>query len=87
MDSYYRYFYISEFDENTVTTSDIVYACDNIGSCSNNTVNNLVLGRWYLASNDLVRLSVKSNETISAFINYNSENVAEAIKNTDFVDN
>ena len=86
-DNYYRYFYISEFDENTVTTNDIVYSCEGIGNCSNDTVNNLESGHWYLASNDLVRLSVKSNGTISAFINYNSENVAEAIKNIDFIDN
>ena len=86
-DNYYRYFYISEFDENTVTTNDIVYSCEGIGNCSNDTVNNLESGHWYLASNDLVRLSVKSNGTISAFINYNSDNVAEAIKNIDFVDN
>ena len=86
-DNYYRYFYISEFDENTVTTNDIVYSCEGIGNCSNDTVNNLESGHWYLASNDLVRLSVKSNGTISAFINYNSDNVAEAIKNIDFIDN
>ena len=86
-DNYYRYFYISEFDENTVTTNDVVYSCEGIGNCSNDTVNNLESGHWYLASNDLVRLSVKSNGTISAFINYNSENVAEAIKNIDFIDN
>ena len=86
-DNYYRYFYISKFDENTVTTNDIVYSCEGIGNCSNDTVNNLESGHWYLASNDLVRLSVKSNGTISAFINYNSDNVAEAIKNIDFIDN
>ena len=86
-DSYYRYFYISEFDENTVTTNDVVYSCEGIGNCSNDIVNNLESGHWYLASNDLVRLSVKSNGTISAFINYNSENVAEATKNIDFIDN
>ena len=86
-DSYYRYFYISGFDENTITTNDIVYSCEGIGNCSNDTVNNLESGHWYLASNDLVRLSVKSNGTISAFINYNSENVAEATKNIDFIDN
>ena len=86
-DSYYRYFYLSGFDENTITTNDIVYVCEGVGNCSNNTVNNLESGRWYLASNDLVRLSVKSNGTISAFINYNSENVAEATKNIDFIDN
>ena len=86
-DNYYRYFYISEFDENTVTTNDVVYSCEGIGNCSNDTVNNLESGHWYLASNDLVRLSVKSNGTISAFINYNSDNVAEAIKNIDFIDN
>ena len=86
-DSYYRYFYISGFDENTITTNDIVYSCEGIGNCSNDTVNNLESGHWYLASNDLVRLSVKSNGTISAFINYNSENVADVTKNIDFIDN
>ncbi len=86
-DSYYRYFYISEFDENTVTTNDVVYSCEGIGNCSNDIVNNLESGHWYLTNSDLVRLSVKSNGTISAFINYNSENVAEAIKNIDFIDN
>ena len=86
-DSYYRYFYISEFDENTVTTNDVVYSCEGIGNCSNDTVNNLESGHWYLTNSDLVRLSVKSNGTISAFINYNSDNVAEAIKNIDFIDN
>ena len=86
-DSYYRYFYISGFDENTITTNDIVYSCEGIGNCSNGIVNNLESGHWYLASNDLVRLSVKSNGTISAFINYNSDNVAEATKNIDFIDN
>ena len=86
-DSYYKYFYISEFDENTVTTNDVVYSCEGIGNCSNDIVNNLESGHWYLTNSDLVRLSVKSNGTISAFINYNSENVAEAIKNIDFIDN
>ena len=86
-DSYYRYFYISEFDENTVTTNDVVYSCEGIGNCSNDIVNNLESGHWYLTNSDLVRLSVKSNGTISAFINYNSDNVAEAIKNIDFIDN
>ena len=86
-DSYYRYFYISGFDENTITTNDIVYSCEGIGNCSNNIVNNLESGHWYLTNSDLVRLSIKSNGTISAFINYNGENVAEAIKNIDFVDN
>ena len=85
--SYYRYFYLSGFDSNTVTTNDVVYSCEGIGNCSNDTVNNLESGHWYLANSDLVRLSVKSNGTISAFINYNGENVAEAIKNIDFVDN
>ena len=86
-DSYYRYFYISGFDENTITTNDIVYSCEGIGNCSNDTVNNLESGHWYLTNSDLVRLSVKSNGTILAFINYNSENVAEATKNIDFIDN
>ena len=85
--NYYRYFYLSGFDSNTVTTNDVVYSCDSIGNCSNDTVNNLESGHWYLASNDLVRLSVKSNGVISAFINYNGENVADVTKNIDFIDN
>ena len=86
-DNYYRYFYISEFDENTVTTNDVVYSCEGIGNCSNNAVSSLESGRWYLASSDVVRLSVKSNGVISAFVNSNGENVAEATKNIDFIDN
>ncbi len=82
---YYRYFYISGFSENTVTTNDIVYACDSIGSCSNNTVNNLESGHWYLANSEVVRLSVKSNGVVSAFINYSGANVAEATKNIDAI--
>ena len=85
--SYYRYFYLSGFDENTVTTNDVVYSCDSVGNCSNNTVNNLESGHWYLANSDLVRLSVKSNGVISTFINYNGENVADVTKNIDFIDN
>ena len=84
---YYRYFYLSGFYENTVTTNDIVYTCDGIGNCSNNPVNNLESGHWYLASSDVVKLSVKSNGVISAFVNSNGENVAEATKNIDFIDN
>ena len=84
---YYRYFYISGFSENTVSTSDTVYTCDGIGSCSNNTVNNLESGHWYLTNSDVVRLSVKSNGSISAFINYSGENVADATKNIGFIDN
>ena len=85
--NYYRYFNLSGFSENTITTNDVVYACEGIGNCSNNTVNNLESGHWYLASSDVVRLSVKSNGVISAFVNSNGENVAEATKNIDFIDN
>ena len=86
-DNYYRYFYISEFDENTVTTNDVVYSCEGIGNCSNNAVSSLESGRWYLASSDVVRLNIKSNGVISAFVNINGENVADATKNIDFIDN
>ena len=84
---YYKYFYLSGFKENTITTNDVVYACDNIGSCSNNTVSNLESGHWYLTNNDVVRLIMKSNGVISAFVNYQGNNVAEATMNVDFVDN
>ena len=84
---YYRYIYLSGFDENTVTTSDVIYSCENIGNCSESTVSNLEVGHWYLTNNDVVRLNIESNGTISAFVNYNGENVAEVTKNIDFIDN
>ena len=79
---YYKYIYLSNFRENTVTTNDVVYSCEGIGNCSNDTVNNLESGHWYLTNSDVVRLSIKSNGTISAFVNFNGENVAEATKDT-----
>lgn len=85
--NYYRYFNLSGFSENTITTSDVVYACEGIGSCSNDTVSNLESGHWYLASSDVIRLNIKSNGVISAFVNSNGENVADATKNIDFIDN
>ena len=85
--NYYRYFNLSGFSENTITTDDVVYACEGIGNCSNDTVSSLEPGHWYLASSDVVKLSVKSNGVISAFVNSNGENVAEATKNIDFIDN
>ena len=85
--NYYRYFNLSGFNENTITTNDVVYVCAGIGSCSNDAVSNLESGYWYLASSDVVRLNVKSNGVISAFINSNGENVADATKNIDFIDN
>ena len=85
-EEYYRYFKLSGFSVN-ITTSDVVYACGGIGNCSNDTVSNLESGKWYLAGSDVIRLNVKTNGIISAFINYNGENVAEATKNIDFIDN
>ncbi len=85
--NYYRYFNLSGFSENTITTNDVVYVCEGIGNCSNNTVSNLESGRWYLASSDVVRLNIKSNGVISAFVNIDGENVADATKNIDFIDN
>mgnify|MGYP004566600861 CR=1 FL=1 len=85
--NYYRYFNLSGFSENTITTNDVVYVCEGIGNCSSNTVSNLESGRWYLASSDVVRLNIKSNGVISAFVNIDGENVADATKNIDFIDN
>ena len=85
-EEYYRYFKLSGFSEN-ITTNDVVYSCGGIGNCSNDTVSNLESGKWYLAGSDVIRLNVKTNGIISAFINYNGENVAEATKNIDFIDN
>ena len=79
---YYKYIYLSNFRENTVTTNDVVYSCEGIGNCSESTVSNLESGHWYLTNSDVVRLSIKSNGTISAFVNFNGENVAEATKDT-----
>ena len=82
---YSRYFQLSGFSDN-VTTSDVVYACEGIGNCSNDTVSSLESGHWYLASSDVIRLNTKSNGVISAYISYNGENVANATKNIDFID-
>ena len=79
---YYKYIYLSNFREDTVTTNDVVYSCEGIGNCSESTVSNLESGHWYLTNSDVVRLSIKSNGTISAFVNFNGENVAEATKDT-----
>ena len=84
---YYRYIYLSGFDENTVTTSDVIYSCESIGNCTESTVSNLEVGHWYLTNSDVVRLSIESNGIISVFVNYNGENVAEVTKNIDFIDN
>ena len=82
---YSRYFQLSGFSDNA-TTSDVVYACEGIGNCSNDTVNSLESGHWYLASSDVIRFNIKSNGVISAYISYNGENVADATKNIDFID-
>ena len=79
---YYKYIYLSNFRENTVTTNDVVYSCEGIGNCSESTASNLESGHWYLTNSDVVRLSIKSNGTVSAFVNFNGENVAEATKDT-----
>ena len=80
---YYRYFYVSGFSENTITTNDVVYACESIGNCGNDVVSNLKSGHWYLANSDVIRLNVESNGTILAYVNYNSENIAESSKTID----
>ncbi len=77
---YYRYIYLSEFGEDTITTNDVVYSCKEIGNCSNEPVSNLKSGQLYLAKNDVVRLNVKSNGKILAYINYDNENIAESSK-------
>ena len=80
---YYRYFYVSGFSENTITANDVVYACESIGNCGNDVVSNLKSGHWYLANSDVIRLNVESNGTILAYVNYNSENIAESSKTID----
>lgn len=77
---YSRYFYLSGFSDNSITTTDKVYSCTSIANCSNELVSNLESGHWYLTTSDLVRLNIKSNGTITALINYNGESVAEATK-------
>ena len=77
---YSRYFYLSGFSDNSITTIDKVYSCTSIANCSNELVSNLESGHWYLTTSDLVRLNIKSNGTITALVNYNGESVAEVTK-------
>ena len=79
-DDYYRYFYLTGFSENTISTSDKVYSCNGIGDCSNDLVSNLEGGHWYLADSDVIRINTKSNGSIAGFIYYNGESIAEVSK-------